>query len=157
AVLDRQVEYWRTRLAGPLPMLELPADRPRPREQSFRGAHLSCTISRECGDALDQLSRREGVTLFMTLLAAFHVLLHRYTGQDDQVVGSFVANRNRVEIEPLIGCFANTLVFRNDVAGDPTFLDLLARVREGTLEAYAHQDLPFEKLVEEIRPDRDPS
>jgi len=157
AVLDGQLAYWKARLAGPTPVLELPTDRPRPREQSFRGAHLSCGLSRECGDALEQLGRREGATLFMTLLAAFHVLLHRYTGQDDQLVGSFVANRNRVEIESLIGCFANTLVLRNDVSGDPTFLDLLARVRETTLEAYAHQDLPFEKVVEEVRPVRDPS
>ena len=157
AVLDRQLEYWKTRLAGPLPVLELPTDRPRPREQSFRGAHVAMSVSRECGDALQELARREGATLFMTLLAAFHGLLHRLTGQVDQIVGSFIANRNRVETEKLIGCFANTLVLRNDLSGDPTFLELLDRVRETTLEAYAHQDLPLEKLVEEIRPERDPS
>jgi amino acid adenylation domain-containing protein len=157
SVLDRQLDYWKTRLAGRLPVLELPTDRPRPREQSFHGAHLPFGISRASGDALSQLGRREGATLFMTLLAAFHVLLHRYTGQEDQIVGSFIANRNRVEIENMIGFFANTLVLRNDLSGDPTFLELLSRVRETTLEAYAHQDLPFEKLVGELRPERDPA
>src|SRR5262249_14206226 len=101
------------------------------------------------------LSQREGVTLFMTLLAAFQTLLHRYTGQDDIVVGTFIANRNRAEIEKLIGFFVNSLVLRTSLEGDPPFRELLARVREVTLGAYANQDLPFEKLVEELQPERD--
>ncbi|HKQ60130.1 MAG TPA: amino acid adenylation domain-containing protein [Candidatus Polarisedimenticolaceae bacterium] len=154
---DPSLAYWKGQLAGELPVLELPTDRPRPRHQSYRGGHRTFGISAECTQALERLGRREGGTLFMTLLAAFHALLQRWTGQDDQVVGSFFASRNRLELERLIGFFANTLVLRNDVSGDPSFVELLARVRKTTLQAFAHQDVPFERIVEELSPERDPS
>ena len=122
--------------------------------QSFRGKRQSIELSRELTQRLKALSRKEGVTLFMTLLAAFQTLLYRYTGQEDIVVGSPIANRNRTEIEGLIGFFVNTLVLRSNLSGNPTFKELLAQVREMALGAYAHQDLPFEKLVEELQPER---
>jgi amino acid adenylation domain-containing protein len=156
-VLDRQKKYWREHLAGAAPSLELPADRPRPPVQSFTGARESFALSPGFSVQLAELSRHEDATLFMTLLAAFKVLLYRYTGQTDIVVGTPVANRNRKELEGLIGFFVNTLALRTDLSGDPTFRELLARVREISLSAYAHQDLPFEMLVEELRPIRDPS
>ena len=118
------------------------------------GERRSLTLSPELSEGLKRLSRAEGVTLFMTLLAAFQTLLYRYTGQEDLVVGSPIANRNRAEIEGLIGFFVNTLVLRTDLSGNPTFQELLRRVRSTCLEAYAHQDLPFEKLVEELQPER---
>ena len=152
-VLENQLSYWRKQLAR-LPVLELPTDHPRPLAQSFRGARRSISFSSELVDGLKELSRREGVTLYMTLLAAFQVLLLRYTGQEDVVVGSPIANRNRGETEGLIGLFLNTLVLRTDLSGDPSFRELLTRVREVAVQAYAHQDLPFEKLVEELQPDR---
>jgi aspartate racemase len=155
-VLEAQLQYWKDRLANP-PTLQLPADRPRPAVQTFQGARESEVMPQELSKALGKLSQREGVTLFMTLLAAFAILLHRYTGQDDIVLASPIANRNRPEIERLIGFFVNMLVMRTDVSGDPTFRQLLARVREMTLGAYQHQDLPFEKLVEELQPERDMS
>ena len=154
-VLESQLSYWKKQLDGAPVVLNLPTDRPRPTMQSFRGARQSVELSTELTQGLKTLSRKEGVTLYMTLLAAFQTLLHRYTGQDDIVVGSPIANRNRIEIEGLIGFFVNTLVLRTDHSGNPTFRELLRRVREMALEAYAHQDLPFEKLVEELRPDRD--
>ncbi len=153
-VLQTQLAYWKQQLEGAPPLLELPADRPRPPVQTSEGATLSLLLSEDLTAALKNLSQREGVTLFMTLLAAFKALLYRYTGQTDLLVGSSIANRNRAEIEGLIGVFVNTLVLRTDVKGDPTFRELLARVREVTLGAYAHQDLPFEKLVEELQPER---
>ncbi|HET6975220.1 MAG TPA: amino acid adenylation domain-containing protein [Pyrinomonadaceae bacterium] len=154
-VLDKHLDYWRRQLAGPLPILELPADRPRPEVQSFRGSTLTVHLPPTLSESLNQICRSEGVTLFMLLLAAFKVLLHRYTGQDDIVIGAPIANRNRVEIEGLIGFFVNTLVLRTDLSGDPDFRELLARLRKVTLEAYAHQDMPFELLVEELQPERD--
>ncbi len=154
-VLDKHLDYWRRQLAGPLPILELAADHPRPEVQSFRGSTLTAHLPASLSEALNAICRREGVTLFMLLLAAFKVLLHRYTGQDDVVIGAPIANRNRVEIEGLIGFFVNTLVLRTDLSGDPDFRELLARVRKVTLEAYAHQDMPFEVLVEELQPERD--
>ncbi|HET6975221.1 MAG TPA: amino acid adenylation domain-containing protein [Pyrinomonadaceae bacterium] len=157
AVLDQQIDYWRKHLSGAPPSLELPTDRPRPAVQSFNGARESFNLSRNLSVQLAELSRREDATLFMTLLAAFEVLLYRYTGQSDIVVGTPVANRNRKELEGLIGFFVNTLALRTDLSGDPTFRELLARVRETSLGAYANQDLPFEMLVEELRPVRDPS
>jgi amino acid adenylation domain-containing protein/FkbM family methyltransferase len=153
--LERQLSYWAEHLRGAPPLLELPTDYARPPIQSYRGAHVSVTIESEVGERLKELSRGSGATLFMTLLAAFKALLSRYSGQTDIVVGSPIANRNRVEIEQLIGFFTNTLVLRTDISGNPTFRELLGRVRETALGAYAHQDLPFEKLVEELEPERE--
>jgi amino acid adenylation domain-containing protein len=153
-VLEEQLGYWREQLKG-LTTLELPTDRRRPAVQTYQGATYSFVLARELSEKLNQLSRKHGITLFMIFLAAYEVLLSRYTGQEDISVGTPIANRNRTEIEGLIGFFANTLVMRTDLAGDPTFVELLARIREVALEAYAHQDLPFERLVEELRPRRD--
>ncbi|HEX8189579.1 MAG TPA: amino acid adenylation domain-containing protein, partial [Pyrinomonadaceae bacterium] len=155
AVLEEQLAYWREQLAG-LPTLELPTDRPRPAVQGFRGATQSVALPKPLGDALLELGRREGATPFMTLLAAFKVLLYRYTRQKEIVVGTPVAGRNRLETEGLIGFFVNTLVLRTRLSGATTFRELLARVREVTAGAQAHQDVPFEKLVEEFQPERDP-
>ena len=157
AVLEAQLAYWRQQLGGELPVLSLPTDRPRPAVQTSAGANLHITFSRELTEAIQRLSRHEGATLFMTLMAAFQTLLYRYTGQTDITVGSPIANRQRPEIEGLIGCFINTLVLRSDLSGNPTFRELLRRGRETTLEAYAHQDLPFETLVEQLQPERDMS
>jgi amino acid adenylation domain-containing protein len=156
-LLDRQFAYWKTQLNGMPALLDLPTDRPRPPVQRFRGAHQAVFIPPELSDALKAMSRHEGVTLFMTLLAAFQTLLHRYSRQDDIVVGSPIAGRNRAEVEDLIGFFANTLVLRTDLSGDPAFRELLQRVRDVALQAYAHQDLPFEKLVEKLQPQRNRS
>jgi amino acid adenylation domain-containing protein len=154
-VLEEQLAYWRGRLAAPLPLLQLPTDRARPAVQSFQGAVQRRLLGVGLLEAARQLNGREGVTLFMTLLAAFQALLHRYSGQNDIIVGSPIANRNRPELEPLIGFFVNTLALRTSFAGDPSFRALLAQVRETCLGAYAHQDVPFEKLVEELQPTRD--
>jgi amino acid adenylation domain-containing protein len=154
AVLEGLLSYWKQQLAGAPFVLQLPTDHPRPPVQSFQGARHCLTLSSPLTAALRALSRREGVTLFMTLLAAFKTLLYRYTGQEDLLVGSPIANRNRAETEALIGFFVNTLVLRTDLSGNPRFTQLLGRVRDTALEAYAHQDLPFEKLVEELRPER---
>ena len=153
-VLDAQVNYWKKQLAGVPELLEFPTDRPRPTVQSYHGAWESVLFSEAESEAIRSLSRREGTTLFMTLLTVFKILLHRYTEQNDIVVGSSTAGRNCVEIEGLIGFFVNMLVLRTDLSGDPTFRELLGRVRETALGAYAHQDLPFEKLVEELQPKR---
>ena len=156
-VLEGQLAYWREQLRGAPAALDLPTDRPRPAAESHRGGSLSFCLPKRLSTGLVALGRREGVTLFMTLLAAFQVLLQRYSGQDDIVVGSPIAGRTRVETESLIGFFVNTLVLRTRLDGEPTFRDLSARVREGTLGAHAHQDVPFEKLVEELAPARDRS
>ncbi|REK29491.1 MAG: amino acid adenylation domain-containing protein [Planctomycetota bacterium] len=153
-VLQRQLDYWTRQLDGAPPLLELPTDSPRPPVQTYRGAVLSHRLSPRLCDALQELGRQENATLFMTLLAAFDVLLSRLSGSDDVVVGTPVAGREHVEIENLIGFFVNTLVLRASLDGNPTFQELLHRVRDLTLEAYAHQDLPFEKLVEELHPQR---
>jgi len=153
--LETQLEYWRRHLAGAPAALELPTDRPRPAVQTVRGAHEGFRVSAALTKSLKELSQREGATLFMTLLAAFKTLLYRFTGQEDIVVGTPIAGRNRVEIEGLIGFFVNTLVLRTNLSGQPTFQELLARVRQTALGASAHQDLPFEKLVEELQPERD--
>ena len=153
-VFERQLAYWRKQLAD-LPTLQLPTDRPRPAVMTYRGARHSVVIPDALSEKLKALSRQEGATLFMTLLAAFQLLLHRYTGQDDVAIGSPIANRNRTETEGLIGFFVNTLVMRTDLSGAPSFRELLARVRQTALEAYGHQDMPFEKLVDELHPDRD--
>ncbi|MBA3354607.1 MAG: amino acid adenylation domain-containing protein [Pyrinomonadaceae bacterium] len=153
-VLKKQLSYWKQRLEGAPAILELPMARPRPAVQSFQGSHQSFLLSKKLSEELQRLSQREGVTLFITLLAAFQMLLFRYTGLEDIVVGSPIAGRNRAEIEDLIGSFASMLVLRTDLSGDPTFRELLAHVRGVALGAYAHQDLPFEKLVEELQPER---
>ncbi|MGB7891209.1 MAG: amino acid adenylation domain-containing protein, partial [Microcoleus sp.] len=154
-VLETQLAYWKKQLGGNLPVLNLPTDRPRSAVQTFRGAVHKFTIPKAIAEEIVQLSQREKATLFMTLLAAFKTLLYRYTGQEDILVGSPIANRNRREIEEVIGLFANTLVFRTNLSSNPTFKELLARVREVALGAYNHQDLPFDKLVEIIHHERD--
>ncbi len=153
--LEQQLSYWKRQLAGAPAALELPTDRPRPPVQTFRGARQHLSLPPTVSEPLNAVSRREGVTLYMTLLAAFNVLLHRYTGQSDIVIGSPIAGRTRIDTEELIGYFANTLVLRSDLSGDPTFRVLLNRVKEVALEAYTHQELPFEKLVELVQPERD--
>ncbi|HEY0602811.1 MAG TPA: condensation domain-containing protein, partial [Herpetosiphonaceae bacterium] len=155
AVLDEQISYWKHQLRGSLPVLELPTDRPRPAEMKHEGALGYHLIPATVAQQLQVLSQTEGSTLFMTLLAAFQILLHRYTGEIDIITGSAIANRDFVDIEPLMGFFLNTLPLRTDLAGDPTVRTLLHQVRETTLEAYAHQNVPFEQLVEELRPPRD--
>ena len=152
--LDQQLDYWREQLKR-VTALELPRDKPRRSERSYRGASVGFNLTKELTQSLQELSERAGATLFMTLLAAFQTLLHRYTNQQDICVGTPIANRNRAEIEGLIGFFVNTLVMRNDFSGDPTFGQLLGRVRETALGAYANQDVPFERLVEELQPERD--
>ncbi|MEM7351561.1 MAG: amino acid adenylation domain-containing protein [Acidobacteriota bacterium] len=153
--LERLLAYWRQQLAGPLPVLELPMQRRRRRPgQSFAGALERLTLPAELSAEVHRLGRQEGTTLFMTLLAAFQTLLHLYTGEHDLLVGTNIANRQRRELEGLIGFFVNTLVMRTDLSGAPSFRQLLARVRQTTLDAYDHQDVPFEKVIEEVRPDR---
>ncbi|MET0400425.1 MAG: amino acid adenylation domain-containing protein, partial [Longimicrobiaceae bacterium] len=153
-VLDRQLDYWRDRLGGAPALLELPTDHPRRSPVGVSEKGIPMVLSPGTARALRDLARAEGATLFMTLLAAWQTLLGRYAGQDDVVVGTPIANRTRAELEPLIGFFVNTLVLRTELSGDPTFGELLGRVREGTLGAFAHQDLPFERLVEELAPER---
>ena len=152
-VLETQQRYWKQQLDN-LPLLNLPTDQPRPATPTYQGATQFLELPKNLSQELDALSQRQGVTLFITLLAAFQTLLYRYTQQEDIVVGSAIANRNRCEIEGLIGFFVNSLVLRTNLSGNPTFLELLHRVREVALGAYAHQDLPFEKLVEELHPER---
>jgi len=154
-VRSSQLAYWKEQLNGATTLLALPTDRPRPAVQSFHGGRQTWALSLDLSQALMNLSQQQGVTLFMTLLAAFQTLLYRYTRQDDICVGTPIANRNRAEIEGLIGFFVNTLVLRTDLSGNPSFVDLLSRVREVALGANAHQDLPFEQLVEELQPRRD--
>lgn len=153
-VLKNQLAYWKQKLAALPPALELPTDRSRPAKQSFRGSYQVFQVNCDLTQKLKALAQRSGATLFMLLLTAFKILLYRYTQQTDIVVGSAIANRNRLEIEGLIGFFVNTLVLRTDLLGNPSFLELLNRVRQVALEAYAHQDLPLEKLVEELQPER---
>jgi amino acid adenylation domain-containing protein len=155
-MLERQLSYWRKQLAGVMAW-ELPTDWPRPEVRSQRGATLEFTVSAGMAAKLKELSQRQGVTLFMTMLAAWEVLLYRYSGQQDLTVGTPIAGRTRTETEGLIGFFVNTLVLRGDLSGRPNFTQLLQRVRHKTLEAYAHQDVPFERLVEELQPERDQS
>ncbi len=147
--------YWKKQLEGAPAVLELPADLTRPAMQSFAGGQESVLLPATLEQSLTELSRKQSATLFMTLLAAFDVLLSRYTGQEDIVVGSPISGRTRAELEGIVGLFVNTLVFRNNLSGNPTFRELLNRVRETTLQAQAHQELPFEKLVEELKPERD--
>ncbi|MEH2041491.1 amino acid adenylation domain-containing protein [Nostoc sp.] len=152
-VLKKQLSYWQKQLDG-ISMLNLPTDRPRLAVQTYQGARQPLQLSKSLSKALLALGQQEGVTLFITLLAAFQALLYRYTQQEDITIGSPIANRNRSEIEGLIGFFVNSLVLRTDLSGNPTFRELLSRVKEVALGAYSHQDLPFEKLVEELHPER---
>jgi amino acid adenylation domain-containing protein len=152
--MQAHLAYWRERLDGLAP-LQLPLDRPRPAQQSFAGALHRLRIDAPVHEGLKALARREGTTLFMVLLAAFQVLLSRYSGQHDVAVGTPVAGRTRAEFEGLFGDFVNTVVMRTDLSGEPDFVGLLARVRDGALDAYTHQDLPFERLVGELSPVRD--
>ncbi|MGH9943004.1 MAG: non-ribosomal peptide synthetase [Pyrinomonadaceae bacterium] len=154
ATLENQSAYWMERLADAPALSELPTDRPRPSVQTYRGARHTMMLTKRLHESLKILSRREGATLFMTLLAAFQTLIARYTNQTDVIVGAPIAGRNRVETEHLIGFFVNTLALRTDLAGDPTFRELLGRVKETALGAYTHQDLPFEKLIEKLQPER---
>ncbi len=153
--LTTKLNYWKQQLSGELPVLQLPTDRPRPSVTTFAGAKQYFTFSKALTDALRQLSQREDATLFMSLLTVFNILLYRYTDQEDIVIGSPIANRNRGELEGMLGLFVNTLILRNNLNGNPSFRELLHRVREVTLDAYAHQDLPFEMIVEELQPERD--
>lgn len=155
-VLEKQLGYWKKQLAGMPDGIELPTDRPRPAAPTFQGRWESLDLPARLNEQLHELGRREGATLFMTLLAAFMTLLHRYTRQTDLLVGTPVAGRTHKETEGLIGFFVNTLVLRGNLAGDPAFREVLERVRETTIEAFTHQDLPFDKLVEELRPERRP-
>ncbi|MFN6442085.1 MAG: amino acid adenylation domain-containing protein, partial [Nostoc sp. DedSLP01] len=154
-VLKNQLSYWKQQLANAPTFLPLPTDRPRPAVQTFNGAYLEFALSDELTQRLLQLSQKQGCTLFMTLLAAYNTLLYRYTGQEDILVGSPIANRDRSEIEGLIGFFVNTLVMRTNLTENPTFSELLTRVRDMAMEAYSHQYLPFEMLVEALQPERD--
>ena len=153
-VLEHQLAYWRRQLVD-LPMLNLPTDRPRPRVQSHRGATRPFVVEAALARGLREVGAAAGVTTFMTTLAAFAVLLSRYAGQDDIPIGTYIANRNRTEVEGLIGFFVNTLVLRADCSGDPAFTDLLRRIRTTAVDAYAHQDVPFEMLADELQPERD--
>jgi len=153
-MLSHQLAYWREQLKGAPPVLQLPSDRPRAKEQTFQGAHETISISGQTARALRKLGQQEGVTLFMTLLAGFQTLLSRYSGQEQLVIGTDLANRTTTETERLIGFFINLLALRGDLSGNPTFRELLGRVREVALGAYAHQAMPFDKLVEELQPER---
>jgi non-ribosomal peptide synthetase component F/acyl carrier protein len=153
-VLKKQLSYWQQQLQDELPVLNLPTDRSRSQERSYRGASASLTLPQTLTQTLKDFSRREEVTLFVTLLATFNILLYRYTEQEDILIGSPVANRNRVEVQDTIGFLVNTVVLRGDLSGNPTFRELLGRMQEVVLGAIAHQDLPFEKLLETLQPNR---
>ncbi len=153
--LETQLAYWQKQLGGKLPVLELPSNHPRSHIQTFSGARETLVLPKTLSEKLKALNQRQGITLFMILLAAFQTLLHCYTDQEDIVVGTDIANRNQAETKELIGFFVNQLVLRTDLSGNPTFVELLERVREMTLEAYAHQDLPFDKLVDVLNPKRE--
>ncbi|MBD2385063.1 non-ribosomal peptide synthetase [Cylindrospermum sp. FACHB-282] len=153
-ILERQLTYWKTYLLGAPPLLELPTDYPRAGVQTFRGAQQPFELSAKLIHQLKQVTQATDTTLFMVLCATFLILLHRYSGQDDMVVGTVMANRNRTEIEPLIGFFVNTLVLRTQFEEDSKFIDILKQVQQGTLEGYANQDVPFEKIVEALQPER---
>ena len=155
AVLEKELAFWKQQLRGPLPALDLPVDHPRSARQSHRGGVKHFALPNNLYNDLQSLCRQEGVTLFMLLVAAFQTLLHRYSGQDDIVTGTTVAGRTRSEIEGLVGLFVNTLALRTDLSGDVTFRELLQRVRKVALEAYAHQDVPFEKVVDALGVERD--
>jgi len=150
-VLEAQLSYWGTQLGGELPILDMPTDRPRPAQLSMRGASETLVLGADLMDEIRALARHEEVTLFMFMLAAFKALLHCYTRQDDIIVGIPAAGRNWVETEPLIGSFASTLIIRTDLSNQPSFRELLQRERQVMLDAYAHQEMPFAKVVEFLR------
>ncbi len=152
--LERQLAHWKERLRGAPTLIELPTDRPRPAEQTYRGAAYDFAVPESVGNGLNALAQQEGATLFMALATALASLLGRYAGEDDVVIGSPVANRTRPELEDVVGLFANTLAIRADLSGDPSFRELLGRVRDVVFDDFAHQDLPFEKVVEELRVER---
>src|SRR5215213_5232703 len=156
-IYQAQLAYWKKQLGGAPFVLELPADNPRPSVQTFRGERVYFRLRKALLEALRELSREEGATMYMTLMAAYKLLLYRYTGQEDMLVGCSIANRDRPETQNMVGFLLNLLVLRTDMSGNPTFRELLARERETALGAYAHQDLPFGKLVQELRPTQDPS
>ncbi|MEH2438441.1 MAG: amino acid adenylation domain-containing protein [Nostoc sp.] len=156
-ILQTQLSYWKQQLEGMPPALQLPTDRPRPAVQTSHGAQQSIQLSEAVIKELKAIARQQGITLFMLLLAAFQTFLYRYTGQDDIAIGTPIANRNREEVKGLIGFFVNTLVLRADMSGNPTFDELLTRVKKVAVEAYTHQDLPFDQLVEVVQPERDMS
>ena len=151
---ENQLGYWKKQLEDSPPILKLPTDHPRPPVQTFSGAQETIKLSKELTESLKALSQQENATLFMTLLAAFKILLLRYTGQEDFCVGTPVAGRTRTETENLIGPLINTLALRVDLSGNPGFKELLKRVRQVSLDAYNNQDIPFEKLVEELQQER---
>jgi amino acid adenylation domain-containing protein len=154
-ILAAQLDYWKQQLSGSLPILQLPTDRSRPPIQTHRGSYQFFELPQHLAVDLQSLSQRAGVTLFMTCLAAFQTLLYRYSGQEDIIIGTPISGRNRTEIEGSIGCFINTLALRTNLEHNPSFQELLSRVQQVALAAYAHQDLPFEKLIEELNPARD--
>ncbi|HEU4323408.1 MAG TPA: amino acid adenylation domain-containing protein [Roseiflexaceae bacterium] len=156
-VLQEQLNYWRRQMSGSLPILELPGDRPRPAVLTYTGTLAYRLIPHTIAEKLGALCQEENATMFMVVLAAFQTLLYRYSGEEDIITGSLIANRDFVDIEGLMGFFVNTLLLRTDQSGNPTFREFLGRVREITLEAYAHQNVPFEQLVEELKPVRDTS
>ena len=153
-MLETQLAFWKRQLAGAPATLELPTDRLRPSVRTYRGSMQPFALSKRLTDELKALSHQEGVTLYMTLVAAFKTLLHRYTGQEDILIGTTTAGRNRTELQKMMGFLLNTLVLRTNLSGNPTFRELLRRVREVTIEAMAHQDVPFEYLVKELQPER---
>ncbi len=156
-VLQGQLDYWKRHLGGSLPVLELPSDHPRPPMLTYQGALAYHTLPLALSQKLTEFSQAEGVTLFMTTFAAFQTLLYRYTGEEDIITGSMYANRDFVDIEALMAFFVNTFLLRTDLSGNPTFREFLGRVREIALEAFAHQNVPFEQLIDELRPPRDTS
>jgi non-ribosomal peptide synthetase component F len=153
-VLEKQLAFWREQLKGIPPVLNLPLDRPRPQTRTFAGAHETLHISSDTLKTVKDLGRQQGATLFMTLIAAFQAMLSKYSGEEQIVVGTDLANRTMPETEQMIGFFINLLAVRTDLSGNPTFRELLSRVRERLLEAYAHQEVPFPKVVQEIQPER---
>nr|WP_250191373.1 condensation domain-containing protein [Bacillus velezensis] len=154
---QKQEAYWLKRLEGELPVLELPADKPRPAVRSFAGGSVSCTLDAETASGLHRIARDHGSTLYMVLLAAYNTLLARLSGQEDIIVGSPIAGRPHKDLEPILGMFVNTLAIRTEPKGDKRFTDYLAEVRQAALEAYEHQDYPFEELVERLGVQRDMS
>ena len=152
--IERQLEFWKRQLEDAPALLEISTDFPRPAVQRYRGAKCSAYLTSDLSEKINALSRQEGVTLFMTLLSAWQLLLMRYSGQEQIIIGTPIAGRTKTETENLIGFFVNTLALRGDLSGDPTFRELLRRTRERALDAYTNQELPFDKLVEELNPER---